>query len=184
MDLLEKMIRKTLTTPKASAYYFTDLPDMGISRSHGSFRPVRYLRRQAGRREDSAIEIFSIPYYRNEEGAMKNLVVRFLLVVDVSVIFVSSAFAEHIFGHDELDTTYGGVFRLRQELWENAFDVDTLGTKNENFFRLKTSVWANLDYDKKVALLLKLTNEAKYYISSFRPSNNSFDEDELVFDNL
>lgn len=107
-----------------------------------------------------------------------------LLAFLVSLLFVSSAQAEHLFGPDELDTTYGAVFRLRQELWENAFDVDTLRTENENFFRLKSSVFVNFEYAKKYGLFLKLTNEARYYINSRSAANNSFDEDEVIFDNL
>lgn len=117
--------------------------------------------------------------------------VKWLLFFALTVVFASSAYAEHLFGPDELDTTYGVVFRLRQELWENAFDLDTGGpaAQNRNFFRLKTTPWIKLDYDKKIGLMVKLTNEAKYYlnVSTFRPvsgSTSRFDEDELVFDNL
>ncbi|MCX8031304.1 MAG: alginate export family protein [Thermodesulfovibrionales bacterium] len=79
---------------------------------------------------------------------------------------------------------YGGSLRLRQELWENAFDLDTLNIKNENFFRLRTSLWGQLNFDKNLSTYLKLTNEARYFINSRTPNNNSFDEDELVIDNL
>jgi hypothetical protein len=125
-----------------------------------------------------------------EEGEVRRYFVMFFALV-CSIIFAASAYAEHIFGPDELDTTYGAAFRLRQEIWENAFDLDTGGpaSQNRNFFRLKTNLWANLDYDKKIGLKVALTNEAKYYldVSSFRPvsgSRSRFDEDELLFDNL
>ncbi len=118
---------------------------------------------------------------------MRKHVVGVLLLVLLSITFSSAAYAEHLFGPDPLDTTYGAYFRLRQEIWENVFDVDTLNTPNRNFFRLKTSLWTKLDYDKRLGMFIKLTNEAKYYlpVSSFRPTPNSrFDEDELVIDNL
>ncbi|MEW5744539.1 MAG: alginate export family protein [Nitrospirota bacterium] len=114
---------------------------------------------------------------------MRN-VARLFLLISVVLCFASSVYAEHLFGPDELDTTYGAVFRLRQELWENAFDVDTLGRKNDNFFRLKSSVFVNFEYAKKYGLFVKLTNEARYYINSGAAANNSFDEDEIIFDNL
>jgi len=118
---------------------------------------------------------------------MKKSFLRLLLLLACVILFASSAFAEHLFGPDELDTTYGATLRLRQEIWDNAFDLNTLNTPNRNFFRLKTYLWTRLDYDKKVALRVALTNEAKYYlpVSTFKPTPNSrLDEDELVFDNL
>jgi hypothetical protein len=115
---------------------------------------------------------------------VKKTFVKISLLVLIGVLFATSAFAEHLFGPDQLDTTYGMYFRIRQELWENAFDVDTLRFGNRNFFRFKTSAWANLDYDKKYALRAVLTNEAQYYINDYTPSNNSWNEDEIVFDNL
>lgn len=99
------------------------------------------------------------------------------LVFLASVLLISDAFANFEF-------KYGGSLRLRQELWENAFDLDTLNIKNENFFRLRTSVWGQLTYQKEYSLYLKLTNEARYFINSRSPANNSFDEDEIVIDNL
>lgn len=124
--------------------------------------------------------------------------VKFIFFLLLGITFAASAYAEHIFGPDELDTTYGAAFRLRQEMWERVFDLNTLNnappalnaiTQNRNFFRLKTYLWTNLDYDKKVGLKIALTNEMKYYldVSEFRPVPNSdsrFDEDEVVFDNL
>lgn len=127
----------------------------------------------------------------------KKALVRLATVVFMTVVFVSSAFAEHLFGPDELDTSFGAYFRLRQEIWDNNFTLDTLNTPpaplgttaNRNFFRLKSSVWGKLDYDKTAALFLKLTNEMKYYlpVSEFREptgSTSRYVEDELIFDNL
>ncbi|RME65663.1 MAG: hypothetical protein D6778_05945, partial [Nitrospirae bacterium] len=60
-------------------------------------------------------------------------------------VFSSQALAEHIFGPDELDTTYGAYFRLRQETWDNVFDFSHFDNLDDNFFRLKTSLWTKLD---------------------------------------
>lgn len=106
----------------------------------------------------------------------KLLVVGFLILM-ASIMIVSDALAA-------VEFKYGGSLRLRQELWENAFDLDTLKDKNENFFRLRTSVWGQATIDKDYSAYLKLTNEARYFINSRTPSNNSFDEDEIVIDNL
>jgi len=100
-----------------------------------------------------------------------------LIFLIASVMIISDAIAA-------VEFKYGGSLRLRQELWENAFDLDTLKVKNENFFRLRTSVWGQLTVDKDISAYLKLTNEARYFINSRTPSNNSFDEDEIVIDNL
>ncbi len=108
--------------------------------------------------------------------ARKFLVVGFLIFM-ASMIIVSDVLAA-------VEFKYGGSLRLRQELWENAFDLDTLKVKNENFFRLRTSVWGQVTIDKDYSAYLKLTNEARYFINSRTPSNNSFDEDEIVIDNL
>jgi hypothetical protein len=121
---------------------------------------------------------------------MKKSFVRFFLFVVVSIVFATSAYAEHLFGPDELDTNYGAIIRVRQEIWDDVVTLDSSNTgsgADRNFFRLKTSLFANLDYDKKVALFLKLTNEAKYYGTgpfNFKAGNDKFDPDELVFDNL
>jgi len=111
-------------------------------------------------------------------------------------LVATSAYAEHIFGPDPLDTTYGAVVRLRQETWDNAFDlrsVDGLDgrgrdmSQDDNFFRLKTSVWFKLDYDKsKFGGVVKLTNEARYFMDTSNSVSRPLDlnEDEIVFDNL
>jgi len=105
------------------------------------------------------------------------------LAVLLLAVFASQALAEHLFGPDELDTTYGAYFRFRQETWDNVFDFDHSDYKDDNFFRLKTSLWTKLDYDKKYIFFLKLTNEARYYMNSHK-GNFGLDEDELVIDNL
>jgi hypothetical protein len=104
------------------------------------------------------------------------LVVCFLILLS-GIMVVSDALAA-------VEFKYGGSIRLRQELWENAFDLDTLNVKNENFFRLRTSVWGQVTVDKDFSGYLKLTNEARYYINSRTASLNSFAEDEIVIDNL
>ena len=121
---------------------------------------------------------------------MKKYAVRFLFFLAVSLLFAASAYAEHLFGPDELDTSYGAIIRVRQEIWDDVVTLDSSKTgsgADRNFFRLKTSLFGTLDYDKKVALFLKLTNEAKYYGMgpfNFKAGTDKFDPDELVFDNL
>ncbi len=107
----------------------------------------------------------------------KRFLVVCLLMFLAAVIVVSDALAA-------VEFKYGGSLRLRQELWENAFDLDTLKVKNENFFRLRTSIWGQVTVDKDFSAYLKLTNEARYYISSFSPANDTFEQDEIVIDNL
>lgn len=97
----------------------------------------------------------------------------------------ATAHAEHRFGPDALDTQFGAAFRLRQELWDNAFDLqDNKDPGDWNFFRLKSSVWAHFDYAKKFGLNAKLTNEARYYMQHPSAAQEDFHEDEIVFDNL
>ncbi len=114
-------------------------------------------------------------------GTLKLLTALFLLF-----LFVTPALAEHIFGPDELDTTYGIYFRLRQETWDNVFDFYNDDHKDDNFFRLKTSLWTKLDYDKRYIFFIKLTNEARYFMNTSNTSSRPFglNEDEIVFDNL
>lgn len=94
-----------------------------------------------------------------------------------TLLFASDSLAE-------VRSQYGADFRLRYEYWENIFDFDTLGVKNENFYRLKTSPWANWDFSRNFSAYLKISNEAKYYKSSFSADNDSLEEDEIVFENL
>lgn len=117
---------------------------------------------------------------------MKRFLTTALLVVLSLMLFVTSALAEHIFGPDELDTTYGAYLRFRQETWDNLFDFKNGDHKDDNFFRLKTSIWTKFDYDKKYIFFIKLTNEARYFMNSSNPNSRPFglNEDEVVFDNL
>lgn len=87
---------------------------------------------------------------------------------------------------------YGGAFRLRQESWNYIADQGTLASPDRDFFRLRTNLWGKVNLDQDVGFYLGLCNEAKYYLSSYKPfetkdstSNSSrLDEDELVIDNL
>lgn len=109
------------------------------------------------------------------------------VAVVMAVVFVLStvAFAEHLFGPDELDTTYGAYFRLRQETWSDTMDFNHSSDNplDRNFWRLKTSVWYKNNYDKKYDFFVKLTNEAQYWMQN-TGGNNPLYEDEIVFDNL
>ncbi|HWR58179.1 MAG TPA: hypothetical protein VN328_04750, partial [Thermodesulfovibrionales bacterium] len=124
---------------------------------------------------------------------MKKNLVRFLLLTAVTFVIASTACAEHLFGPDELDTTYGAVIRARQEIWDDVVTLNSTRTgsgADRAFFRVKTSLFGKLDYAKKVALFLKLTNEVKDFgIGPYRsfktnPNRDAVDPDELVFDNL
>ena len=131
---------------------------------------------------------------KREVTKMKKHLVRFFLFLAVGLVISSTAYAEHLFGPDELDTSYGAVFRVRQEVWDNVVTLDTLAPTtsgaDRNFLRLKTSLFGKLDYDKKAALFLKVTNEMKWYglgpYDSFKnnPNNDKFDPDEIIVDNL
>lgn len=122
--------------------------------------------------------------------------IRFSILLAVSLILATSAFAEHLFGPEELDTTFGVTFRFRQETWDNVFDLKNVSNTttstnsvDRNFFRLKTSLWYKMDYSKKYDFLVKFTNEAQYFLSDRTDRypgepNARFVEDEIVFDNL
>lgn len=87
---------------------------------------------------------------------------------------------------------YGGAFRLRQESWDYIADQGTLGLADRDFFRLRTTLWGKANLNQNMGFHLGLTNEAKYYLSDYRPfqtnDNTSdrtrLDEGELVIDNL
>lgn len=115
----------------------------------------------------------------------RKTVLKAVLVFLVSMLFVSTAFAEHLYGPDELDTSYGVYFRFRQETWSNTLDFDNTTTSpvDRNFFRLKTSAWFRNDYAKKYDFFVKLTNEAQYWLHNVGTSSPLL-EDEIVFDNL
>lgn len=92
----------------------------------------------------------------------------------------------------EIKADYGAGFRLRQEYWENVTDLETRGQPDRDFFRLRSSLWGKIDLNESFGAYLKLTNEAKYYLGSYRPfltsdstsDDTRFDVDELVIDNL
>jgi len=87
---------------------------------------------------------------------------------------------------------YGGAFRLRQEYWEKLVDLETLGKPDRDFFRLRSSLWGKAALGEDLGAYLKLTNEAKYYLGTYKPletadrtsDSNRFDVDELIVDNL
>lgn len=92
----------------------------------------------------------------------------------------------------EVKSHWGAEFRLRQDYLENIMDLRTLGKPDWDFFRLRSSLWGKVDLDEDMDAYLKLTNEAKYYLGSYKPfetsdstsDSNRFDVDELVIDNL
>ena len=59
---------------------------------------------------------------------MKRSFMKFLFCVAGIVLCISLAYAEQQADSEKLTFTYGGAFRLRQEIWHNAFDLDTLTT--------------------------------------------------------
>lgn len=83
---------------------------------------------------------------------MKKLFV--FLIVSISVmLFGPCAFAEHLFGPDELDTTYGATIQFRHETWDNVFNMDDdIEPDDGNLVRFKTSVWMKNEYDNKWGL--------------------------------
>lgn len=118
---------------------------------------------------------------------MRNTLFGLCAVLLGGLLFVTSTFAEHIYGPDELDTSYGAAFRLRQETWDNAFDFsDTSPPDDDNYWRLKTSVWLKHTYAKQYDLMVKLTNEARYFMSTGNETSRPYglNGDEIVFDNL
>lgn len=120
---------------------------------------------------------------------MKKNLVRLLVLLAVTLVFVSSVYAE-------VKLDYGAAFRLRQEIWEDVVTLDTisLGTSgaDRNFFRLRTQLWGKADFSPDLGLYLRITNEAKEYaLGPFRSfknrdigENDPFDPDELIVDNL
>ncbi len=110
-----------------------------------------------------------------------------LLVLLVSVFFISAAYAEVTFN-------YGASERIRQEIWDNVIDLKTLpatnGLYDRNFFRFKTSLWGSADFNKDTGVFLKLTSEVYYNLGPYKYPKSSpgefthLDENEMVFDNL
>jgi hypothetical protein len=92
----------------------------------------------------------------------------------------------------EVKANWGAEFRLRQDYLESIMDLRTQGRPDWDFFRLRSSLWGKVDLNEDMGAYLKLTNEAKYYMGSYKPfetsdstsDSNRFDADELVIDNL
>lgn len=92
----------------------------------------------------------------------------------------------------EITADYGADFRLRQDYLEKIMDLKTMGKPDMDFFRLRSSLWGKINLNEDAGVYLKLTNEAKYYLGSYKPfetadsstDSNRFDVDELVIDNL
>jgi Alginate export len=112
-------------------------------------------------------------------------VVKLVLVMAAVLLLSGSAYAE-------MTDTSGLYFRLRQETWDNMFDMNKSDVANanpyarqdENYWRLKTSVWNKLDFDKQYGLFAKITNEARYFMTSNTASQLGLVGDEFLFDNL
>jgi hypothetical protein len=113
-----------------------------------------------------------------------------LLVLLVSVFFISAAYAEVTFN-------YGASERIRQEIFDNLADLKTMrptnSTYDRNFFRFRTSLWGSADFSKDIGAYLKFTNEAKYNLGPYKQPSDPvsrpqdyvrLDEDEFVVDNL
>jgi hypothetical protein len=113
---------------------------------------------------------------------------RFVLAVLLALGTVF--FAETVSAAFSFD--YGGSFRLRQEYWEKLVDLETMGKPDRDFFRLRSSLWGKAAVGEDLGVYLKLTNEAKYYLGTYKPletadrtsDSNRFDVDELIVDNL
>lgn len=115
----------------------------------------------------------------------KRAVVKAALVLTAFVLLASSAYAE-------ITNTNGLYFRLRQETWDNMFDMNKSDASNvnpysrqdENFWRLKSSAWDKVDIDKQYGLFVKITNEARYFMTSNTAAQVGLVGDEFLFDNL
>lgn len=117
---------------------------------------------------------------------LKKLFLAVVCLVSISALFADIAPAE-------VKYDYGAAFRLRYESWENVADLGTVGAPSRDFFRFRSNLWGKTDLNQDLSFNLGLTNEAKYYIGSYKPfeTNNPattdtdrFDPDELVIDNL
>src|SRR5574341_1406252 len=107
------------------------------------------------------------------------------LILAIFVLLATSA-------HAEITNTNGLYFRLRHETWDNMFDMHKSDVPNANpysrqdetFWRLKTSVWDKVDIDKQYGLFVKITNEARYFMTSNTAAQVGLVGDEFLFDNL
>jgi hypothetical protein len=118
---------------------------------------------------------------------MGRFLARLVIAAAITALFATSAFAENLFGPPGLDTTYGVLIRLRQEIMEKNFYLNTVEKPDRDFIRLRSSVFVKFDYEKKYDLMIKLTNEMKYYLdfaASYRSNDHFYDPDELLFDSL
>jgi hypothetical protein len=123
------------------------------------------------------------------EGSMvKKTFLPFLALLG-SLVFVSSLYA------DDLKFDYGSSFRLRQEIWDDIVTLGAPGTgtgpgADRNFLRLRSSLWGSVYDGQNLGAYLRLTNEMKWYgFADYRPrgeegSNDPYDADELVIDNI
>jgi hypothetical protein len=115
----------------------------------------------------------------------KTTVVKIVLVMTAVLMFATASYAE-------ITNTNGLYFRLRQETWDNMFDMtksDVPGAapaarQDETFWRLKSSAWDKLDFDKQYGVFAKITNEARYFMTSNTASQVGLLGDEFLFDNL
>lgn len=119
---------------------------------------------------------------------MKKQLVRVILLLAVSIVCVSSVYAE-------VKLDYGADFRLRQELWINLVSLNTITTPttlDRDFFRLRYRLWGKADFDNNYGAYLRFTGEPKEYLGDFpswflphEPRNDTrLNADEIVFDNL
>ena len=110
------------------------------------------------------------------------------MMAAVLMLLVVPANAANLFGPKELDTTFGGEIRLREEIQENNLELNTKGEKDRDYFRLRTLVYGKLDYAKKVDFFVRLGNEMKFFNelwASYRATGDHFYvPDELYVDNL
>lgn len=112
---------------------------------------------------------------------------QFVIATAITALFATSVFAENLFGPPGLDTTYGVLLRLRHEIMEKNFYLNTVEKPDRDFLRIRPSVFVKFDYEKKYDLMIKLTNEMKYYLdfaASYRSNDHFYDPDELLFDSL
>ncbi len=116
---------------------------------------------------------------------MKKSFLKASLAAMLCLLFAASAFAE-------VTNTNGLYFRLRQESWDNMFDMNRIDVptatpyarQDENFWRLKTSVWDKVDLDNRYGFYVRLTNEARYFMTSNTAWQIGVVPDEILFDNL
>lgn len=118
---------------------------------------------------------------------MRRIIIGIILIALVITFIPLRVNAEHIWGPDEMDTTFGAYFRFRYESWDNLFDFnDELPPHDTDYLDLKTSVWLKNDYAKKYGLFIKITNGSRYFLNTDDPAArpHGLNEDEIFFDNL